>query len=84
LLSIDDEAGVSLGSGETAEAAVPGGSTIMEMPAFSPTGEPIEQTAATETQVEDKKAAAAKKNAPGAAQDAAKALLEKLKQGKRK
>ena len=71
----DFHATTTLGEG----TAIPGGSTIMEMPVFVPPGEP----AAKEQKPEVKKEAP-KKNATGAAQDAAKAILLKMKQGKRK
>ncbi|MBI3824249.1 MAG: FHA domain-containing protein [Planctomycetes bacterium] len=86
LLSIDDETGsVSVANAETAEDQVPGGSTVMDMPAFAPPeeeGQPTAQQAAAKA--EEKKIAAKSKPATGAAQDAAKAILDKIRQGKRK
>lgn len=85
LLSIDEETGgVSVANAETAEDQVPGGSTIMDMPAFTPQGEPAPAEAAAEAKTDDKKSTAKVKHAAGAAQDAAKAILEKMRQGKRK
>jgi pSer/pThr/pTyr-binding forkhead associated (FHA) protein len=81
LLSVDEESGeVTVGTGPTAEESIPGGSTIMEMPAYVPP----EEAAAKEAPKPEEKKPAAKKNATGAAQDAAKAILLKMKQGKRK
>ena len=88
LLSIDDETGgVSVAVTDRAgEDPVPGGSTVMDMPAFTPpppTGKaPKEETAAEKP--EEKKPAEKKKVVTGAAQDAAKAILDKLRAGKRK
>lgn len=85
LLSIDDESGaVSVSTSETAEDKVPGGSTVMDMPSFVPPGDPKEEDKAA-AKADDKKSTTGKKqHQTGAAQDAAKAILEKLKQGKRK
>jgi pSer/pThr/pTyr-binding forkhead associated (FHA) protein len=81
LLSIDDETGsVSVSTAETDENAVPGGSTIMEMPAFAAAEEAPKEPASAAKPEDDKK----KKHATGAAQDAAKAILDKIRQGKRK
>ena len=81
LMSIDSESGdVSMASRETAEDAVLSGSTIMELPAFVQPGAEL----ATEEKKNDDKKTAGKKHAQGAAQDAAKAILAKLKQGRRK
>lgn len=82
LLSIDNESGdVSVSARETAEDGVPGGSTIMDIPVF---GQPGEAAASEGEKKPDDKKTAAKKHAQGAAQDAAKAILDKLKQGRRK
>ena len=82
LLSIDDETGsVSVGSAETADNEVPGGSTIMEMPAFTMPGEEPKEAA---EKADDKKPTNKPKPPTGAAQDAAKAILDKMRQGKRK
>lgn len=82
LLSFDDETGdVSVAIAETDENAVPGGSTIMEMPAFAP---PEEDAKAAESKPEDKKPAAKPKPHAAAAQDAARAILDKIRLGKRK
>ncbi len=82
MLSFDEESGdVNLASRETADDAIPGGSTIMDIPAFA------QPSAELPTEVEkkpDDKKSGAKKHAQGAAQDAAKAILDKLKQGRRK
>jgi pSer/pThr/pTyr-binding forkhead associated (FHA) protein len=79
LLSIDDASGdISVGTDETAEDKVPSGSTIMDMPNFTPPGEGEKPAA----KPDEKKGP--KKHQQGAAQDAAKAILEKLKQGRRK
>jgi pSer/pThr/pTyr-binding forkhead associated (FHA) protein len=88
LLSIDDETGnVSVSNAETAEDQVPGGSTVMDMPAFAPTedgAKTAEGPAAAAKPDEKKPVSKGKQHAQGAAQDAAKAILEKLRQGKRK
>ena len=82
LLSFDDETGgVSVGTAETDENSIPGGSTIMEMPAFTATGEEIKPEPAKE---DDKKPTSKPKPPTGAAQDAAKAILDKIRLGKRK
>lgn len=83
LLSIDDETGgVSLGASDTAGAdPIPGGSTIMDMPVFLPPEEAAKDAAA---KPDDKKPNTKSKHATGAAQDAAKAILDKIRQGKRK
>lgn len=79
LLAIDDETGgVSVANADTAEDQVPGGSTIMDMPTFArPEETPKQET----PKPDDKKK---KQHAVGAAQDAAKAILDKLRAGKRK
>jgi predicted component of type VI protein secretion system len=84
LLSFDDETGdVSVAKGETAEDAVPGGSTVMDMPAFVAPGDtPPDASKEPAAKPEDKKSK--NKHATGAAQDAAKAILDKLRQGRRK
>ena len=82
LLSIDDETGsVSVGNAETADNEVPGGSTIMEMPAFTLPGEEPKEGA---EKADDKKPTNKPKPPTGAAQDAAKAILDKMRLGKRK
>jgi pSer/pThr/pTyr-binding forkhead associated (FHA) protein len=84
LLSIDDESGdVSMGTKETAEDAALSGSTVMDIPAFVPPGDSPSEAKSPEAKPEEKKDGP-KKHAQGAAQDAARAILEKLKQGKRK
>jgi len=85
-LLFDDETGdVSVSKSETADDAVPVGSTVMDMPAYPPGAAPTEeQVAAAKQDEKDKKIAAKSKPATGAAQDAAKAILDKLRQGKRK
>jgi pSer/pThr/pTyr-binding forkhead associated (FHA) protein len=79
LLSVDDETGAV--SVIHAEDEVPAGSTVMEIPTVSGPGEELKETAA---QPDDKKPSTKAKPATGAAQDAAKAILEKIRQGKRK
>src|SRR5262249_6188794 len=79
LLSIDED-GVSVASSEGGEDQVPGGSTVMEIPAFDGSGE-TPKNAAVKPAADDKKK---KQPAAGAAQDAAKAILDKIRQGKRK
>jgi hypothetical protein len=79
LLSIDDETGAV--SVIHAEDEVPSGSTVMEIPAFGGPGEELKEAAA---KPDDKKPTTKAKPATGAAQDAAKAILEKIRQGKRK
>ena len=83
LLSIDDETGgVSVGASDTAGGdPIPGGSTVMDMPAFVPPEETPKEAAA---KPDDKKPTSKPKHATGAAQDAAKAILDKLRAGKRK
>jgi pSer/pThr/pTyr-binding forkhead associated (FHA) protein len=76
LLSIDE-----LGRDETTEDKVPDGSTEMELPAY-PLGEKPGEAEQPAAKPDDKKGP--KKHQQGAAQDAAKAILEKLRQGKRK
>jgi pSer/pThr/pTyr-binding forkhead associated (FHA) protein len=79
LLSIDEEdGGASATTSETAEAEVPGGTTVMDMPAFVPEGEKKDEKPL------EKKSAAKAPNKTGAAQDAAKAILEKMRAGRRK
>ena len=80
LLSIDEDgqASLSVATSETAQDAIPGGTTIMDMPAIA--APDAEQQAATKP---DDKKSGAKKHAQGAAQDAAKAILDKLRAGKR-
>lgn len=88
LLSIDDATGdVSVSNAETAEDKVPGGSTVMDMPAFAPSEEAVAAgVQQPPAKPDDKKTPPAKSKQPatGAAQDAAKAILDKLRQGKRK
>jgi pSer/pThr/pTyr-binding forkhead associated (FHA) protein len=79
LLSFDDETGAV--SVTHAEDEVPSGSTVMEIPTF---GEPGEEAKEAAAQPGDKKPNTKAKPATGAAQDAAKAILEKIRQGKRK
>ena len=79
LLSVDDETGAV--SVTHAEDEVPSGSTVTEIPTF---GEPGEEAKETAAQPDDKKPSTKAKPATGAAQDAAKAILEKIRQGKRK
>jgi pSer/pThr/pTyr-binding forkhead associated (FHA) protein len=83
LLDVDEDGAVSVPvvAGETEEASVPGGSTVTEMPAVN-----MEELAkqASAKPAESKPAEPKKKPPAGAAQDAAKALLEKLRQGRRK
>jgi pSer/pThr/pTyr-binding forkhead associated (FHA) protein len=88
MLSMDEETGeVTVSSTETSDDhQIPGGSTVMDMPAFvpadAPPEAPKEEAAKKEGKSsEDKKKANA---ATGAAQDAAKNLLEKMRQGRRK
>jgi pSer/pThr/pTyr-binding forkhead associated (FHA) protein len=81
MLSIDDANGeVNLASRDTG-GEVPGGSTIMDIPSY---GQPGDGTVKEGDKKGDDKKTAGKKNVQGAAQDAAKAILEKLKQGRRK
>jgi pSer/pThr/pTyr-binding forkhead associated (FHA) protein len=79
MLSVDEVSGeVSVSSAATSEDEIPGGSTVMEIPTFVPPEEAAKQEKPAEKKPE------AKKPAAGAAQDAAKAILDKLRQGKRK
>jgi pSer/pThr/pTyr-binding forkhead associated (FHA) protein len=82
MLSVDEENGeVSVTSSATSDSAeIPGGSTIMEMPAFAPP----DGAAKAEEKPEEKKPDPKKKPATGAAQNAAQAILDKLRAGKRK
>jgi pSer/pThr/pTyr-binding forkhead associated (FHA) protein len=90
LLDLDDENGVTVtpNTAET-EDAVPGGTTIMEMPALSAALEQIQKTSESETKPGETKPgetkpAEVKKKPAGLAQDAAKAILDKMRQGRRK
>ena len=85
-LSVDEKSGeVNVATAETAEDSVPGGSTVMEMPVFTPPEEEATAKGEPAAKPEEKKVAAgAKKPATGAAQDAAKAILDKLRKGNRK
>jgi pSer/pThr/pTyr-binding forkhead associated (FHA) protein len=84
LLSIDDETGnVSVGaSAEAGEDPVPPGSTVMELPNFAASAEAAAKEPAAKA--DDKKPNSKAKPPTGLAQDAAKAILEKLRAGKRK
>jgi len=91
LLNIDDEEGVSI-STET-DNDVPIGNTLMEIPSAASSPEqnttgsnPADDSANSgEMKNPDAKAADAKKKpVPASAQDAAKAILDKLRQGRRK
>jgi pSer/pThr/pTyr-binding forkhead associated (FHA) protein len=80
LLSLDDDEGVNISTTETAEDKVPGGSTIMDVPAFTT----VDTSKESAEKADDKKAQNKAKPATGAAQDAAKAILDKIRAGKRK
>jgi pSer/pThr/pTyr-binding forkhead associated (FHA) protein len=84
LLSVDEGTGeVRVSTTDTAEDHIPGGSTIMDIPSFVPTeGEPAAEK--KEEKPEEKKPAAKAPAKNGAAQDAAKAILEKMRAGRRK
>jgi pSer/pThr/pTyr-binding forkhead associated (FHA) protein len=82
LLSIDD-GNAEIAATATGEDAAAAGSTIMEMPIYTPAGEAAKE-AATEAPPAEKKPDPKKKPASGAAQNAAQAILDKLRQGKRK
>jgi hypothetical protein len=71
----------TIASDEDAAAA---GSTIMEIPIYTPAGEAQKEAAAQAPPEEEKKPDPKKKPATGAAQNAAQAILDKLRQGKRK
>jgi len=75
LLAFEDDGQVSVTNSDTG-AEVPGGSTVMDMPAFA--GKEGEQAA----KPDDKKSTANKNHATGAAQDAAKAILDAFKKEK--
>lgn len=79
LLSIEEDAdgNVNVSTSETAEDAVHDGTTIMDIPVFPP------ETPKEAVKPEEKKPAG-KKPAAGAAQDAAQAIFDKLRQGKRR
>jgi predicted component of type VI protein secretion system len=87
LLSVDRVTGAeTVSTAETGEEAIPGGTTVLEGPLIPPVEDDTPDTvvqAPSPPNPDDKKPAA-KKPAAGAAQDAAKAILEKLRQGKRK
>jgi pSer/pThr/pTyr-binding forkhead associated (FHA) protein len=83
LLSIDDGSPENAAAIEADEDAVAAGSTIMEMPIYTPAGE-AHKDAPAQAPAEEKKPEAKKKPATGAAQNAAQAILDKLRQGKRK
>jgi len=80
LMDLDEEAPTSAPeiTGET-EDSVPGGTTQMDMPAIQEALAKIEPSKPATAKPEEKK-----KAATGAAQDAAKAILERLRQGRRK
>jgi pSer/pThr/pTyr-binding forkhead associated (FHA) protein len=82
MLLDDDDAQVEAqpGSAET-EGAIPAGTTVMEMPALQETNDAHPKQ---EAPAAAKPAPAPKKPATGAAQDAAKAILEKMAKGRRK
>lgn len=75
LLAVEENGNVNITSAETGADAVPGGTTVMDIPAIA--------GAEGEAKPGEKKSAG-KKHAAGAAQDAAKAILDKLRTGKRK
>ncbi len=76
LLAVEENGNVSITSADTGADAVPGGTTVMDIPAIAgPEG--------GEAKPGEKKTAG-KKHAAGAAQDAAKAILDKIRTGKRK
>lgn len=77
MLAFEDDGQVTVSATENGEG-VPGGSTVMDMPAFAKEGG--EEAA----KPDEKKSTAKKQHAAGAAQDAAKAILDKLRTGKRK
>ncbi len=82
-LSVDDDSAINASTTETAEGQIPEGSTVMEIPAFAPTeGEPAAEK--KDEKPEEKKPAAKAPPKTGAAQDAAKAILEKMCAGRRK
>jgi pSer/pThr/pTyr-binding forkhead associated (FHA) protein len=87
LLSVDDATGdVSVSTTETSEAEVPAGTTVHDLPAFVPEDAPKDGQPAATDEKKDGKAAEDKKKNPkaGAAQDAARALIEKMRAGRRK
>jgi pSer/pThr/pTyr-binding forkhead associated (FHA) protein len=86
LLSMDEATGdVSVSSSETSEDhQIPGGTTVMDLPAFVPEDAPKEPEAEKKEEKPDDKKGKATNNKTGAAQDAAKAILEKMRQGRRK
>lgn len=76
----DGDGNVSVSTSETSEDSVPGGTTVMDIPTLPPP----EGTPAAKPE-EKKPAAPPKKPAAGPdARDAAKAILDKLRTGKRK
>ena len=85
LLSVEEEGGggVSMSTSDTSEDEVPGGTTVMDMPAFVPqdVGETAEKK---EEKPEEKKTGGKATVKTGAAQDAAKAILDKMRAGRRK
>jgi predicted component of type VI protein secretion system len=76
LLSVDEESGlVSVIDSDTTEGEVPGGSTVTEIPVVE---EPLNSSKGKT------KLATDKKSPVGVAQDAAKALVDKVRHGRRK
>jgi pSer/pThr/pTyr-binding forkhead associated (FHA) protein len=90
LLDLDGDEGIPANPTAETTDEVPGGTTMMDIPALqaatetTPETKPVEQKAAEQKPAEQKPAETKKKHAAGAAQDAAKALLEKLAKGRRK
>jgi pSer/pThr/pTyr-binding forkhead associated (FHA) protein len=83
LLSIDDGSTVVATAAVGGEEVNLGGSTIQEIPIYTPAGEAVKGPEA-EAPPAEKKPDPKKKPATGAAQNAAQAILDKLRQGKRK
>ncbi len=81
----DEEGDVNVESSSNSQESVPGGTTAMEIPAFL-NETTAQATAETQTHEKPKEEAkpAAKPSSKGGAGDAAKALLERLRSGKRK
>ncbi len=69
---------------ESADDHIPEGSTVMDIPMFKPTEEPAPPKEADTVKVEERKPKLPKSKSNGsAAQDAAKALIERMRSGQR-
>ncbi len=78
----DSDTNTDVTASETSEDEVPGGTTVMDMPAFTPSPEFAPEPGTEPKKPEEKKLAP--KKPAGDARDAAKAIFDKLRAGKRK